>query len=48
MIAANGLLESKQCHGVVDESLARIEINGNVINLETRSIMKSQMRNTGK
>lgn len=41
MIASNGLLEFDKRQRVGNESLARIEIDGNAVNLEARSIMKA-------
>jgi hypothetical protein len=45
MIAPNGLLEFVKSDVVGNESLAKIEIDGDAINLETRQIMETQMWN---
>ena len=44
MIATNGLLESNQGQRVGNKGLAIREIDVDVVNLETRQIMKAQMR----
>ena len=45
MIAPNGLLEFVKSEVVGDESLAKIEIDGDAINLKARQIMETQMWN---
>ncbi len=45
MIAPNGLLEFVKSDVVGNESLAKIEIDGEPINLEARQIMETQMWN---
>jgi len=47
MIAQDSLLEFVKRKFVGDESLARVEIDGDAINKEARQIMKAQMRNGG-
>lgn len=45
MIAPNVLLESRQRHVIGNKRLASIEIQVDAVNLESRSLMKTQMRN---
>lgn len=45
MIAQDGLLELVKREFVGNESLARVEIDGDAVNLEARQLMKAQMRN---
>ena len=47
MIAPNGLLEFDKRQSIGNECLARIQIDVDIVNLESRQIMKSQMRNGG-
>ena len=45
MRASNGLLESSQRHGIGNKGLASIEIHVDAVNLESRSLVKTQMWN---